>query len=237
MLQNVQHLFRLSAAAILTITGAAKVWSAFGSAGILKNIDPILGLQFGRFIFSVGVLEFVVAGVCLLASPQIISAGIIAWFATILLVYRLGLWWIGWHRPCSCLGNLTDAIHIPPQTADTAMKIILAYLLIGSYGTLFWLWRQSINIRLFPLNPISQLPTHKFMPTDNIPAADTDFHKWVVLFSDYVNTNAAAMGLTPEDVAPLTAAVDTWNTAFPAHTAACLRHRRHRQQGPGARRH
>ncbi len=23
------------------------------------------------------------------------------------------------------------------------MKIILAYLLIGSYATLFWLWRQS----------------------------------------------------------------------------------------------
>jgi hypothetical protein len=25
------------------------------------------------------------------------------------------------------MGNLTDALHIPPQTADTAMKIILAY--------------------------------------------------------------------------------------------------------------
>jgi cbb3-type cytochrome oxidase subunit 3 len=34
-------------------------------------------------------------------------------------------------------------LHIPPQTADTAMKIILAYLLIGSYATLFWLWRQQ----------------------------------------------------------------------------------------------
>jgi len=38
--------------------------------------------------------------------------------------------------------NLTDALHIPPQTAEMAMKIILAYLLIGSYATLFWLWRQ-----------------------------------------------------------------------------------------------
>ena len=32
-----------------------------------------------------------------------------------------------------------DALHIPPQVADMAMKIILAYLLIGSYATLFWL--------------------------------------------------------------------------------------------------
>jgi hypothetical protein len=49
---------------------------------------------------------------------------------------------VGYHKPCSCLGNLTDALHIPPPMADTAMKIILAYLLIGSYATLFWLWRQ-----------------------------------------------------------------------------------------------
>ena len=23
------------------------------------------------------------------------------------LIYRLGLWSIGWHRPCGCLGSLT----------------------------------------------------------------------------------------------------------------------------------
>jgi hypothetical protein len=40
------------------------------------------------------------------------------------------------------MGYFTDALHIPPQTADTVMKIILAYLLIGSYATLFWLWQQ-----------------------------------------------------------------------------------------------
>jgi len=41
------------------------------------------------------------------------------------------------------VGNLTDALHIPPQAADIAMKIILAYLFVGSYATLFWLWRQK----------------------------------------------------------------------------------------------
>jgi hypothetical protein len=49
---------------------------------------------------------------------------------------------MGYHKPCNCLGNLTDALHIPLQTADTAMKIVLGYLLIGSYAILFWLWRQ-----------------------------------------------------------------------------------------------
>ncbi|MGH7977270.1 MAG: hypothetical protein ACREC8_11490, partial [Limisphaerales bacterium] len=68
--------------------------------------------------------------------------GFIAWLATNFFIYRLGLIHIGYHKPCSCLGTLTDALHIPAQTADTAMKIILAYLLIGSYTALLWLWRQ-----------------------------------------------------------------------------------------------
>ena len=54
---------------------------------------------------------------------------------------------------CDVLGNLTDALHISPQTADTAMKIILGYLLVGSYGLLFWLWRQ--NRRVPTASPVS----------------------------------------------------------------------------------
>jgi hypothetical protein len=38
------------------------------------------------------------------------------------------------------LGSLTDSLHIPPENADIVLKIILAYLLIGSYGILFHLW-------------------------------------------------------------------------------------------------
>jgi hypothetical protein len=68
---------------------------------------------------------------------------VIAWLATNFFVYRCGLWWMGWHRPCSCMGNLTDALHIRPEVADNIMKVILAYLLIGSYGLLFWQWRAN----------------------------------------------------------------------------------------------
>jgi hypothetical protein len=41
---------------------------------------------------------------------------------------------VGYRKPYGCLGNLTDALHIPPHTGDVAMKSILAYLLIGSYA-------------------------------------------------------------------------------------------------------
>jgi hypothetical protein len=87
-------------------------------------------------MLAVGVGELVIASICLFAKSQTMKLWLIAWLATTFVVYRLGLWWIGWKKPCSCLGNLTDALHLSPQAADNLMEVILAYLLIGSHGLL-----------------------------------------------------------------------------------------------------
>jgi len=76
-------------------------------------------------------------------SSKLIPLFIYAALATSFLVYRIGLVLVGYYRPCSCMGSLTEELHISPEIADMAMKIILAYLLIGSYGSLIWLWRKK----------------------------------------------------------------------------------------------
>ena len=87
-------------------------------------------------------MELIVALICFFGRRIGLQSGLVAWLATNFLLYRLSLGWIGYEKPCGCLGNLTDALHLSPQTADTAMKIVLAYLLIGSYTALFWHWQQ-----------------------------------------------------------------------------------------------
>jgi hypothetical protein len=134
--------FVIVAGFLLLGTATAKLISSAGSARILHNIDPILNVSFQKVFWIAGVLELGIALICLLSKQIWFQAILVAWLATSFVFYRLGLVWVGYLKPCSCLGNLTDALHIPPQIADTAMKIILAYLLIGSYATLFWLWRQ-----------------------------------------------------------------------------------------------
>jgi len=135
--------FIRSAALILFITGIAKVLAACGSAKLLVESDPIIGLSFGQLILAVGVLEIVVALIYAFGQRLRMSLSLVAWLSTNFLFYRIGLQWVGWHKPCSCLGNLTDALHIKPETADAIMKIVLGYLLIGSYGSIFWLWRRG----------------------------------------------------------------------------------------------
>lgn len=116
-----------------------------GSAGhkkILMERDPIIGISIRNLILVAASIELAVAVICFYTKEILMSAMLIAWLSTNLLGYRIILALISYKKPCSCLGNLTDALHITPQTADTGMKIILAYLLLGSYTTLFWIWRQ-----------------------------------------------------------------------------------------------
>lgn len=135
-------LFIRSAGVLLIITAIAKLTSSAGSASILQTSDPILSTSFKHIFWFIGAVELVVASICLFSKKLALQATFVAWLATSILLYRLGLVWVGYHKGCQCLGNLTDILHISPQIADTAMKIILAYLLLGSYATLFWLWRQ-----------------------------------------------------------------------------------------------
>jgi hypothetical protein len=137
--------FALSVGAILAITGIAKIWSGLGDSKFLAVIDPIIGIKFRLLMLVVGVAEIVIALICFFSKRQTLALGLVAWMSTNFVVYRLGLWWMDWKKPCSCLGNLTDALHISPQVADNIMKVLLAYMLIGSYGLLIWQWRRLRN--------------------------------------------------------------------------------------------
>jgi hypothetical protein len=137
------RIFLYSAGVSLFVTAIAKIISFNGSSGVLKLKDPVFGVSFNILLLIVGLLELLVALTCFLNSSVKLRALAVACLASNLLVYRIGLSWMNYKRPCHCLGNLTDALHIPPQTAETAMKIILLYLLLGSYNTLFWLWWQN----------------------------------------------------------------------------------------------
>ena len=151
--------FVLSSGVILAITGLAKVWTGFGSSKFLAVLDPIIGIKFGQLMLLVGLAEIAIALVCFFSKRQTLALGLVAWMSTNFVAYRLGLWWMDWKKPCSCLGNLTDALHISPQTADTIMKVLLAYLLIGSYGFLIWQWRQA---KLFRVEGVAtNLPRQK----------------------------------------------------------------------------
>jgi hypothetical protein len=134
--------FKYSVALLLIITAAAKLVASGSQERILELPDPIFLISLRYMLWIGSGMELVVALVCLSAKQTWMQSTAIAWLATNLLLYRISLWLVGYHQPCLCLGRLTDGIRMSPATTDTIIKVVLAYLLVGSYATLFWLWRQ-----------------------------------------------------------------------------------------------
>lgn len=131
-----------SAGLLLLLAAMAKLLTSAGNATILLSPDPILPISYRGAFLLAGLIEFAVGVACVAAPCKCVTVALVAWLASSLGIYRLGLLLIGYHRPCHCLGTLADALGLSPKAADDAMKILLAYLLLGSYSALYWLWRR-----------------------------------------------------------------------------------------------
>ena len=139
---KVISLFLRSSGLVLLLTGTVKILSSFGNDRILNNTDPVFGLSFQHVFWIAGLAELGVAMVCFSNRSLLLKSSMVGWLATCFAVYRFALIAINFQAPCHCLGSLKGLLHVSNAAADVAMKIILAYLLISSYGSLFWLWRQ-----------------------------------------------------------------------------------------------
>ncbi len=65
--------FLFVAGVLLLATASAKLISSFGSAGILQNSDPIIGLTFRNEFRLVRAVELVIALLCLFGKGTLLS--------------------------------------------------------------------------------------------------------------------------------------------------------------------
>lgn len=138
-----QRWFLKSAGIVLVLTGCAKLVTAHGRSPALAALDPVFGLQYRYLFLAVGTMEVCAALSCLLTRRFVIGGTVVAWLGTSFLLYRCGLWFVGSHGPCGCLGKLSEILRITPQAAEMVTKFVLAYLLIGGYGILLWAWKGN----------------------------------------------------------------------------------------------
>jgi hypothetical protein len=124
--------FVLISASVLFITGSLKILSAFGTQQILDVSDPFFLIPFRKLLFGVGALELSIATFCVFSRNWNMKSNLIAWLTANFMLYRFGLWFIGWERPCHCLGYFFDTFHVTQGLTDMLAKVIFAWLLSGS---------------------------------------------------------------------------------------------------------
>jgi DNA-directed RNA polymerase subunit RPC12/RpoP len=130
---NSPNWFTNSAGGILALYGTTCVLGAFGKSRLMDIIpDPLFGISFRQLMLSAGIVGLTMACLCLFTNKRTLTLALIAWLVTNFLVYRIGLWTMGWHHPYAWLSGMMDGFGISPLMADGIVIVIVAYLIIGS---------------------------------------------------------------------------------------------------------
>lgn len=132
--------FHRSAAFVFILTGFLKTLGVLAGHPILQEPDPLFSwftraqIAGGAAFFEV----FVAIRVLREARPAV-CAFLVAWVTSVFLAYRAGLWLIGYHGLCPCLGATLDAWTGGALAEDRITTVLLAYLAMGSAITWVWL--------------------------------------------------------------------------------------------------
>jgi len=111
--------FIQTALLLLAVTALAKILAARAEARILGQPDPLLGLILMRQSMLLAAALGVVVVVLVYRAPNVLRrAGLLLWIGSVFLVYRIGLWWVGFEGSCRCLGNMGDVFGISAENAD-----------------------------------------------------------------------------------------------------------------------
>ena len=132
--------FILSAGGILMAAAVERFLVVAGNAQVLDLPEPVMGIPLRYSVLLVGALELAVALICLFGRQTGLQLGWLAWLATNYFVYRIGLLAMGYHWQGTCIGSLTDPLHLARGTVGMIVSFLPVYLLLGSYAALGQLW-------------------------------------------------------------------------------------------------
>jgi len=125
-----------SAGAILAVTAAAKLLSAFGTAEVLGRPDHLLLLPYRWILLGVAAIELMVVGVLASSSLPKVKLLTLLWLSLSFILYRLAKLVFNVPDPCHCLGQIAANLPVQPATLDLLLKGVIAYLFGGSLALL-----------------------------------------------------------------------------------------------------
>jgi hypothetical protein len=132
-----------SAATLLILTAAAKLYSAAGSARILTVTDPLLHMRYRYVMGAVGLIEVAVAFYLLMGRHVLAKSWLVFWLSSNFILYRFGNAFL--HvRLCPCLGTLSDTLPISRAQVDFFLLATVLYLFFGSSFLLLAEWNRRL---------------------------------------------------------------------------------------------
>jgi len=130
----------------LCLTSALKIVGSLGEAKVLAVADPLVGfLTTRQILFLAAVLELLVAGYLWFDRFDRYRPWLTIWLASLFVTYRVGLAAIGFHGPCSCLGNILEWFPSLEKWVNPMMWSALVCMLVVSAVSL---WHDLMRKRV-----------------------------------------------------------------------------------------
>jgi hypothetical protein len=135
--ENGKWFFNFSAA-MLFLTGVAKLYSSAGTARILNIQDQLLHLGYRPLMISTGILEVSVGVFLLMNHNNLWRCLVLLFLSANFLFDHAGNYLLGIHL-CPCLGHLSDRLGLPLGLPEVILQFLVLYWLLNS---LIMLWRS-----------------------------------------------------------------------------------------------
>jgi DNA-directed RNA polymerase subunit RPC12/RpoP len=132
--------FILSAGFILLAAALTRFVIAAGNAQVLSLPDPMLGIPLRYAVLVVGAFELGVALICLFGRRVGLQIGWLAWLGTNYVVLWIGLFSMRINPQATCVGSLTDPLHLSRGLTGLIVQLLPFGLALGSYAALLQLW-------------------------------------------------------------------------------------------------
>jgi hypothetical protein len=132
--------FILSTGGILLTAALIRFLVAAGNAQVLSLPDPVLGIPLRDALLVTGGFELAVAIICLFGKQVKLQTACLVWLTTNFAIYWVCLFGMHLHPQGSCTGSLTDPLHLSIGITGWFMSLLPICLLLGSYGSVTWLW-------------------------------------------------------------------------------------------------
>jgi DNA-directed RNA polymerase subunit RPC12/RpoP len=150
--------FIITAGIILLAAAAIRFLIATGHAQVLALPEPLLGVPLRDAVIGVGAFELIVALICLFGRRLGLQIGWLVWLATSYIVACIGLLAMHCHPQGTCIGGLTDPLHIHHGTLGYLFELIPVILVLGSYVAAISWWFSS-DVRKARLTEARQFAT------------------------------------------------------------------------------
>jgi RNase P subunit RPR2 len=131
--------FSCFAGSVLFFIGLAEILGVLGRSQVLGLADPIFGISFRHLMLVVGMVQLVVSFLLLFTNWRTLGLALVAWITANFLVFRIGLWSMGWHHSS---GFMVEQLGLSLTTMDVVTGLFSAFLLMGSCAVL-WLERRA----------------------------------------------------------------------------------------------